>query len=418
MAIRRGLLSQYFEGVAVKRLAAVDANPESSNQHEVTGSEPLLRILGPIDRKKSRGGFDERFHATYIWLAGEQEAITEDGRLSWYDSRRNDLTRTAEWRLYYQSNAITEGMRPGDILFLARKPDDRLLFIVTPDGGTIRNQLLWLFGLDQQIGQEFESQKIGGGNDAELDFAARYILDEIGIEPEEPEADRLDSLIEKFGLKFPTTTVLSGLARSSLPEVNASDDPDEALLLWMEREEQLFRRLERRIVAERIAQGFALDDGADVDGFIAFSLSVQNRRKARAGAALENHIAAVLDANRIRFAHGVETENRNRPDFLFPGQAEYRDPAFPVARLTMLGSKSTVKDRWRQVLSEAVRIEQKHLLTLEPGVSENQTDEMRAKLLQLVVPKKLHQTYRLTQQAWLMDMAAFITLLAGRQQAL
>jgi hypothetical protein len=30
----------------------------------------------------------------------------------------------------------------------------------------------------------------------------------------------------------------------------------------------------------------------------------------------------------------------------------------------MLGSKSTLKDRWRQVLDEADRITHKHLLTL------------------------------------------------------
>jgi hypothetical protein len=60
----------------------------------------------------------------------------------------------------------------------------------------------------------------------------------------------------------------------------------------------------------------------------------------------------------IRYARGAETENRNKPDFLFPGQAEYRDPAFPADRLTMLGAKSTVQDRWRQVLSEAARSKQ------------------------------------------------------------
>src|SRR5690606_18110696 len=119
----------------------------------------------------------------------------------------------------------------GDVLFLARKPNSHILFIVAPEDSTVSNQLLWLFGLDEQIGLSFKSQEIGESNDAELDFAARYILDELGIEPEEKEADMLDGLIEKYGLKFPTTTVLSDLARSSLPGVNAFDDPDEALLL-------------------------------------------------------------------------------------------------------------------------------------------------------------------------------------------
>ena len=82
----------------------------------------------------------------------------------------------------------------------------------------------------------------------------------------------------------------------------------------------------------------------------------------------------------------------------------------------MLGAKSTLKDRWRQVLSEAARIEEKHLLTLEPGVSENQTDEMCAKRLQLIVPRPLHQTYRTTQQTWLMSLSDFISVLRERQQ--
>jgi hypothetical protein len=413
--MRRGLLSHHFEGIAVKRLAAVDANPESSNQHEVTGSEPLVRILGDQDRKKPRGGDDNRFYATYIWLGGAQEAVTEEGRLSWYDSRRNDPKRSSEWRLYYQENTVTELMRPGDVLFVARKPDDHLLFIVTPDGSTIRNQLLWLFGLDDQLGLQFEPQEIGDDNDAELDFAARYILDELGIEPEEPEADMLDGLIGKFGLKFPSTRVFSKLARDSLPDVSPDDDADAALLAWMEREEQLFRRLERHIVADRLTSGFVAGDSADVDGFLGFSLSVQNRRKARAGSALENHLEAVFDAHAIRYVRGAETENKNKPDFLFPGEAEYRDPHFPSARLTMLGSKSTLKDRWRQVLSEATRINQKHLLTLEPGISENQTNEMGAKNLRLVVPKRLHETFRPAQQAWLMDLSAFLVLVAHRQ---
>lgn len=144
-------------------------------------------------------------------------------------------------------------------------------------------------------------------------------------------------------------------------------------------------------------------------------MSVQNRRKARAGSALENHLETIFAAHKINFARGVETENRNKPDFLFPGQAEYRDPNFPAARLTMLGSKSTLKDRWRQVLSEAQRIDEKHLLTLEPGISENQTNEMQAKKLRLVLPRKIHATYRPTQQAWLMDVSSFLKLVTERQ---
>jgi hypothetical protein len=200
-----------------------------------------------------------------------------------------------------------------------------------------------------------------------------------------------------------------------LTEVSPKDDADAVLMAWIEREELLFRRLERRVVADRLTAGFLANKIPDVDGFIAFSLSVQNRRKSRAGKSLEHHVAALFAARKLKFERGVETEHRNRPDFLFPGRAAYQDKNFKAEKLTMLGSKSSCKDRWRQVLSEAQRIPHKHLLTLEPGISENQTDEMKAKKLQLILPASLHHTYRDTQRAWLMNVEDFVKIVKAKQ---
>ena len=120
------------------------------------------------------------------------------------------------------------------------------------------------------------------------------------------------------------------------------------------------------MISERLKRGFMESGAADIEGFHEF-LTVQNRRKSRAGQSLEHHLEALFTAHEIRFERGALTENKNKPDFLFPGQAEYQDPAFPVARLTMLGAKSTCKDRWRQVLQEANRIPAKHLCNSNPG---------------------------------------------------
>src|SRR3546814_16400184 len=118
----------------------------------------------------------------------------------------------------------------------------------------------------------------------------------------------------------------------------------------MEREELLFRRLERHIVAERISSGFLAAGGADVNGFLGFSLSVQNRRKARAGQALENHLEAVFTALGVQYARGAETENKNKRDFIFPGQQAYYDHILPPERLTRPGAKSNLTDSWRHDL--------------------------------------------------------------------
>jgi hypothetical protein len=404
--MRRGLLSDYFEGVAVKRLSAVEADPNRSHQHEFAGGH-LHGMFGDDDRLK--------FPARFIWLSDEQEGISEDGLLSWYDSRRKNPNRSAEYRLYYFDNSITALMKEGDSFFVAPRRDGSAMVVITPQGSTIESQLIWLFGIESQAKLEFQVREIPQDESSRLDFAARFILDELGIDAEEPETDKLDSILEQCGTSFPATYDFSKMARDSLPEVSAFDNADVVLMAWLEREELLFRRLERHIVSERLRSGFMSSDSADVDGFIAFSLSVQNRRKSRAGYSLEHHINALFLARKIRFERGVETENRNKPDFLFPGQSEYRDNAFPTERLTMLGSKSSCKDRWRQVLSEAQRIQHKHLLTLEPGISENQTDEMKAKNLQLILPAAIHQTYRPNQKDWLMTVAAFLELVQARQ---
>ena len=74
----------------------------------------------------------------------------------------------------------------------------------------------------------------------------------------------------------------------------------------------------------------------------------------------------------------------------------------------MLGAKSTCKDRWRQVLAEAAKIPRKHLLTLEPGVSEPQTTQMENSNLQLVVPHSIQESYTDVQRAWLWNLEDFI----------
>ena len=75
---------------------------------------------------------------------------------------------------------------------------------------------------------------------------------------------------------------------------------------------------------------------------------------------------------------------------MFPSGGSYADPGFPVSRLTALGAKTSCKDRWRQVLSEADRVPNKYLITMESNISSQQLGEMRSKDLRLVIPKSRH----------------------------
>lgn len=403
--MRYGSLSDHFTGIAAKRLSAVEVDPARSHQNELNGARELRRLLGPERIERRPAGF--------IWLGGENEGVSDEAPISWYDARERDPKRS-EWRLYYQPNAVMEAAQAGDLLVVARRPAGELMFIITPRHSTLENQIAWLFGLDHGLGARFRYEGFEGGGDRGLDFISHYVLEELGIEPEEPEAERLDEIIGPLGAKFPSSRDFSALARKHRPDIDPREDADAALLAWVEFEEALFRRMERHIVAARLQAGFVRDDDADVDGFLRFSLSVQNRRKSRMGLSLENHVEALFLALGVSHARGARTEGNSKPDFLFPGAAAYADPNFDAGRLSMLGVKSSLKDRWRQVLAEASRIERKHLLTLEPGVSTRQTDEMRRNNLQLVAPRALHATFSDEQARWLMTLREFTDLMKRR----
>lgn len=313
------------------------------------------------------------------------------------------------------STQVSQLASENDLLVIAKRRDGGMLVIVAENGSSAANQIEWLFGLSGDMLPGFSVRAELENDQDRIGFTATFILESIGVVVEPPEATWLDVMLSRFGGTFPKTLELSGFARETLPDVDPREDPDAALIGWMEREEILFRTLERYLIGERLSQGFGGME-ADVDGFMSFSLSVQNRRKSRVGLAFENHLSHLFGSLGIRHSRAAVTERRSKPDFLFPGVAEYHDPAFDPVRLTMLGVKSTCKDRWRQILPEADRISPKHLMTLEAGISGNQMDEMRSQGVQLVLPRALHETYSTSQRGWLQDVRGFADLVAAQQR--
>jgi len=398
------LLSGYFKGVGVKRLRNVEIKKSVSNQHEFNGIHEFKTLFGS---ERSQ------YNAHFIYLADEEDDIIQSqSQLTWYDARENNKKRT-EYRLYYASNAVMSAANTDDLLVIGRTGNGKVAVIVAPKDSTSERQLLWLFGVSE-VGHRFEFRDFRE-KDAELGFAGKFIINSLGFELPVTEPDYLHELIDRFGTEFPSTSDFSAYTRNTLRNhISPTQNPDSSLLELLEQEEKLFRTLEKEIVQKRLKQGFG-DDASDVDAFITFSLSVQNRRKSRAGHAFENHLAYVFARNMIDYSRGAKTERNNKPDFLFPGIRFYKDESFPVSLLSMLGVKTTAKDRWRQVLSEADRISKKHLITLEPAISKNQTDEMIAQNLQLVVPREISETYSPEQRQQLITLSDFISLIKEKQ---
>ncbi|MCU1180715.1 type II restriction endonuclease [Stenotrophomonas muris] len=412
--MKQGSLSEYFQGVAAKRLTEVEADVLKSNQHEFNGVKALRQMLGEPDQRVP-------YPSKMMYLSdGQPEPIVEDAVLTWYDARQKAREERGvmrdEYRLYFPSTSVSANFGVGDVLVIAHCQDGSLLLIVAKGGSSIGQQIEWLFGVDTS-GSRYVLKTENDFDKRELGFASRVILESIGLDISSLDDSHLDEMIRLFGVSFPTTLQFSAFSRSKCIEADPLADPDHALMVWMEKEEQLFRTLEKHIVSKRLTDGFFTKNGdPDVDSFVSYSLSVQNRRKSRVGLTLENHLEQIFKAYRLRNSRTARTENRSKPDFLFPGQDSYLDRGFPEDRLLMLGVKSTCKDRWRQVLAEADRIASKHLLTLEAPISQQQTDEMRSKQLTLVIPSSLQSAFSSSQRTELMSLSDFIALAKSHQR--
>lgn len=399
-----GHLSSFFKGICVKRLSATESDPNTSHGHEFQGVRAFTELFG-----KPNGGEKIVIPTRFIYLSDDCQ-YTAKGELTFYDSRWNKPHRAAEYRLYYTSNIVIESMYTDDCLIIAKDSNDQAVVIVAQKESNLLSDILWLFGLTQDISEGKLEYKPA----TELDIrpippTASWLLDILNIQIKS-KSDYLAEMKELFGSSFPDTSTFSAFARSKSNYKNALvASTDEVLYDWYNTEDYLFRIFEESLLSQRIEQGFT------PDSFIKYALSVLNRRKSRAGQSLENHLSQLFNEHKIQYSRTPITEAKSKPDFLFPGIKFYKDTDFPSELLHMLGVKTTCKDRWRQVLVEADRISHKHLLTLQGAISINQTTEMQLHHLQLVVPKPIHDSFTPQQINELMSVDDFIATVHDSQ---
>lgn len=216
---------------------------------------------------------------------------------------------------------------------------------------------------------------------------------------------------------FPMTHEMGKMAQDIYNRLNGvtpeqiRKTPDKILMSWYSAEWELFRSLEEKVYKPVYTQPFA-----DCQSLIDFSNKILNRRKSRAGKSLEHHLSAIFDTEELIFEEQAITENKKKPDFLFPNSECYHNFEFPADDLTVLGAKTTCKDRWRQVTTEADRVDEKYLFTLQPGISRNQLKEMAAEKVLLVVPESHIKTFPEEYQSSLSTLSSFINLVKKRQE--
>ena len=141
--MKKGYLSQYFDGVAMKTLSAVEADETRSNQHEYNAVRKMIDFMG-------RPSEPTRIDARFLYLNDDEpEPITEDAFLTLYDSRKGQTHRSAEYRFYFPTTNVSLNAAEGDLLVIAKRRDGGLLVIVAEKSSTIEKQIplvIWFAG--------------------------------------------------------------------------------------------------------------------------------------------------------------------------------------------------------------------------------------------------------------------------------
>lgn len=358
-------------GFLFKYVSANDAGKTGSHQAGLYMPRDAWRLF--LDREGRKGENIDR-NVTIFWDNGQDT----ESRFIWYGQG----TRS-EYRL-------TRG-----ITFLEPENVGDLIVIIKKEEGVYWGYLL---DTDESIDEFFSAFDLSPVDSCKAIFLrdnsqVNYFKD-------------FNAWLGQLKVEFPESRVISDFARVTYQKYNRQTNYDTSLVNWIDTEYQLFKFIENNRYAEYLNIPFA-----SIPELIEVANKILNRRKSRAGHSLENHLGYIFMSERIPFSSQGYTEKKKRPDFIFPDISSYHDKNFAADEITFLAAKTTCKDRWRQILSEAARVERKYLLTLQQGISKNQLDEMEGEKVTLVVPSIYHKYFPEEYRTRILSVSHFVELL-------
>ena len=365
----------------------ITANDANLTSHQAGFYVPKEAAYLLFDELGVKGSNKDRF-VRIRW----QDDFTTDSRFIYYGTgTRNEYRITR----FGQSFPFLSADYVGSLLVICRMDVDYYTAYVLERDEDI-DEFFSTFNLNQQ--------------------KTNHLIDPNVAESPDAKISRLISDVVRDLEDFPLTEEMSRCARKVYNEafdITPSAilaNPDDILLKWTDTEYSLFTCIEEKVYQPRYSTPFE-----NCASLISFSNQVLNRRKSRAGKSLEHHLSNIFTTAQLRFDEQAVTESTKKPDFLFPGAKEYHNFTFPAEDLTFLGAKTTCKDRWRQVLDEAARIEVKYLFTLQPSIAVPQLEQMKKARVVLVVPEANRSSFEARFRDDLLSLRQFMGMVKEKQ---
>ena len=117
-----------------------------------------------------------------------------------------------------------------------------------------------------------------------------------------------------------------------------------------------------------------------------FYKSISQSRSSRAGGSVQNHIAHILET--LNYPFEAQKTINGKPDFILPNVALYHKTPGECILLT---AKRTLRERWRQIITEGFRSPYYFLFTIDEEQSSESLREMAGHRIYLVVPERIKQ---------------------------
>jgi len=164
---------------------------------------------------------------------------------------------------------------------------------------------------------------------------------------------------------------------------------EEAYRIFLEEQEKSGRKAVKEYFRDIVPEGISRDKvlecvASSFKEFDRFFLSLAQSRKPRAGGTFELIIKKLFKKMNYPFAE--QQVINGKPDFLMPGREHYDKHAMDCIIFT---AKRTIRERWRQIVTEGTRGLGFFLATIDEKVTENQLGEMRRNRIYLVVSSDL-----------------------------
>lgn len=115
-------------------------------------------------------------------------------------------------------------------------------------------------------------------------------------------------------------------------------------------------------------------------------LSMAQSRKARAGISFESHVTFLFE--KLGYPHDAQPIVNGKPDFILPSKELYLKQPLSCIVFTV---KRTLRERWKQVTTEATKGYKFYLGTIDEKISENQIEEAAKFKIFIIVPARLKQ---------------------------